>query len=219
MRRVGRALFRYLIARPWALWAGCGLPALLLQLAYWLPSGSGISQAERDFVVALLDTLGLILIAWGYAGLRSAFGRPSIGRAVIGYVREFAAAVRRPRVIELTANASGAAVLSGHASATVTGGSGQSVERRVELLEWAVKGLQADLRASQVEGDKRFGELRRDLDSATREVATELLAVRVLVEESSIGSPSLEVLGWLWLLSGIWISVAPSIAAVLPIAG
>lgn len=215
MIRIVRTLFRYLVVRPWALWVGVAVPALLLILANNLPSGGGVSNEERATVVGILELAGLALIAWGYADLRAEFGRPSIPVAFKTYFREFHAALRAPKAVYLRGTAMGTMSLPGSATAVLRPGPNSSLERRMEILEGEVARFREDISYLRAEGARRYEELRKDFEEKHRRTEQGLKEVRGLLENAAIGSPGVEVLGWLWLLAGIIISSAPSFLAVM----
>src|SRR5690606_31056512 len=104
-------------------------------LAKGLPSGDGVSADERTTIVACLELAGLILIAWGYADLRTEFGRPSIREAAKSYLKEFLSALRSPRVVHIKATGAGTISVSGSGTIVHEPRPISPLERRVEILE------------------------------------------------------------------------------------
>jgi hypothetical protein len=214
MKRIGRALRSYLVVRVWTLWAGVGVPIVLVMAARRFPSGGGLSDPERDLIVGVLELAGLGLIAKGYADLRSEFGRPGMVAATKSYVREFVAALRGPRRLELKATAAGTAFVAGSARLTVKPAPDTPLEKRVAILERTVTDLTSELDASTSKLSRELTSVRTQVETERTSRERQLTEVRSLLESASIGSPGLEVLGWLWLIAGVLVAVTPSVTLV-----
>ena len=213
--RIARALWRFLILRPWAVWVGICVPSIMLAFAARWPQGSGVSEDERIVIVAVLETSGLVLVAIGYAGLRSEFGRPGIAAAARAYLREFAAALRSPRTISLSGSVSEAIGLVASARATVTPGPDAPLLRRVEILEQELRSVTIELAELATMNTREHSDIRDQLAKVKHTTEEELREVRGLLESTAIGAPGVEVLGWIWLIAGVAVSSFPSVGALI----
>ena len=180
--------------------------------AKWLLSAT-LTTAVR-YSGTILQILGLSTVALGLRQMRRMFDRPSVGAAILRWLRRFAAAFTAPKPLSLKC-VEGIDSMEAFGDARVVLGPRPvaALDERVSILEENLKLLRNEL-DTKVQGVRReLGTLKESIEreSQERRVADEKTARKI--EEVAIGGLHLEVVGLVWLLLGVTAASIPDVIA------
>jgi len=161
----------------------------------------------------VLQILGLSTVALGLRQMRRMFDRPSVGAAILRWLRRFAAAFTGPKSISAQASLVGVATMTGELRVIRGVGPGATLDQRVSILEENLKLLRDEL-------DTRLQGVRQELGTVKESIERERQERRVAdektarkIEEVAIGGLHLEVVGLIWLFLGVMAASIPDVIA------
>jgi hypothetical protein len=193
-------------------WLGLAFPAFLLLFQRFAPEQWTRAQTLNT-ISAVLNLGGLGLVAYGYGELRHHFGRKSPKEAFRDFFRDFWKAFN-PQPIKAFAGSGTIRVgaLVSNARLKVTSGPTQPTEARLETLELGFSNLFDEVGSIQAKTQGQIDSLRESIASQGQALDARIAHHGKQLEDVTIGGLGIEVVGWLWLVTGTVIGLVASFA-------
>lgn len=203
--------------KPLWLWLAIAITAL--GLPYSFPAhfiDSSVELADRvRWSGMLFQFLGLATVVWGLNTSRQLFGRTSLWKAGVQWVRRLRYIIKPLKPVSATGNIQAAAAAAAGFGAAVAVYASNRIEDRVAKLEGDMRkmeqnviGINRDVLNARSEMRERINTERDERQSGDRKVSQQL-------EEATIGGIHLEVAGLAYLYLGILFTSVPRETACL----
>jgi hypothetical protein len=168
--------------------------------------GFGLSaktSAGVRYAGTILQIFGLGTVAIGLSQVRRSFGRPSLVEKVVAWFRQLAAAFLPPKPITVQANVVGVAIVAGEARVVVRASPGDSLDRRVTILEENLDRLRDEIDAKEKKVRTELSIVKAAVEREERARETEARRLSSQMEELAVGGLHLELVGLTWLILGV----------------
>ncbi len=177
----------------------------------WQVGLRGEASAEdqiRVFGLAL-QSLGILVVAYGLSRIRQVFGNPSVLQRARAWFRQLWSVIVLPELQAVTAMAGGTVRVVGSATAILGVAPGASPEERIARLEKAIVELREhtneDVRKLRVDLSSTAEGLRKSLNDHQKKLAE----TEEQLSKLAVGDFTLQLVGILWLLVGTFFSTLP----------
>ena len=184
----------------WPVWTAIGV----IVAAFWVSSFfSPTPSGTVLYAGTALQGFGLLTVAFGLSKTRQKFGHPSIPTKFLAWFGKLAEAIRPPKPVTIQVGAASIGTSGAVGRATVSAGSGASVEQRLSILEGNLNLLRGELDTEILEIHRRLKDTKENLQRESHERREGIQDINNNIEELAIGGLHLETIGLTWLFIGV----------------
>ena len=203
-------------------WAWIGIrnvmPYLVLMVilgSVYFYKGSITECKERDirWIGLIFQIIGFVLVARQLTGIRTLLRKPSIASRVANYIKSLPYPF--VKTVSLEAHV-GAGSPTAEARLRVRPDPNSSLERRLEIMETAVKNMEEDLQNVRQDLGSLRTENNESLEELRQETTEKVEKVRKLIDDAVVGGIHLEWVGTIcFLIGAVLATTAPELTAWL----
>jgi hypothetical protein len=197
------------LKEAWPFWLAIGFPGISLCLLYYC----GVSERSVRFCGLFHQTIGISTVALGLYQTRKLFDKPSIMEKIFSWVKKY------PNIKSKNYDLNGSEHIKAGSSGSITvirKPQNDNIEERLRAAEENIVSLREDIEKVDRESMSNIKEIRVALESEKHKREFEDQALKMKVEESSVGGLNISSMGTLWLLIGaIMSTIAPELEKML----
>jgi hypothetical protein len=207
--RSGRAWLNWL-GRAKVFWSFLFTTVTVCLSVDWVGHVLGLPIVDRyPYAGFLLEVLGVVMVARGFAGRLRLYGRASIRSRIATWFKSIPLFSKHSSIkgrVSVSLDANGVTATGEVGSPTLS-----TFDERLDALEALIRNYRRDLDSLAKRHDHDIAELRRNLEDAVASVRDDVDSVRELSADAHVGDVGMELAGLGWILIGLALATVPNL--------
>lgn len=196
-----------------------GTPAWLLLTGFAASSLSSYYLAflttpnlatQLRYAGAVLEVLGLLLVAIGIRKTRKLFRRPSLVKKTVEWFTLFVGAFKKPEPHTISVASGALNTMVGDVRVEIGVAEGAPLENRVHALEQNLRILRGEIKQTDERVQRSLSEINNAVEDEKNKRISAVESTSFRIEELAVGGLQFEIVGLCWLIVGTLCSSIPT---------